>query len=83
MKNENFQHPLFFLNILKQNTVGTSTAAGEHKALIEPVGIKPTEVELRRKDICIGYNNMLNISLPCSYKTSCWLSGMTKDDRDA
>lgn len=50
-------------------------------ALIEPVGTLLTEVELRYKTAVL--DTARNISLPFSYETSYWLSGMTKDDRDA
>lgn len=76
-----FQHPVYFMRLLKQNIVGTSTAAGAHYALIEPVGIEQAEVELRSRRAELV--TAMNISLPYSSETSYWLSGMTKDERDA
>lgn len=81
MRGDHSQHPLYFTRLVKQNRVGTSTAARAHYDLIEPVGIKHTEVELRSRTSVL--DTAMNISLPYSYETSYWLSGMTKDDRDA
>lgn len=46
-----------------------------HYDLIEPVGIKQTEVDLRSRTAVM--DTTLNISLPPSYETSYWLSRMT------
>lgn len=59
-----FQHPLYFRTFVKQKRVGTSTAAGVHYALIEPVGIKQPEVELRSRRAVL--DTAKNISPPNS-----------------
>lgn len=71
-KQHNFQHPLYFTRFHKQNRVETATTARAILCL---------EVELRSRAAVL--DTAMNISLPYSCETSYWLSGMTKDDRDA
>lgn len=76
-----FLHPLFSIEFLKQDMVGTSRAAEAHHALIDPVSIMQAGVEYRSGRAVLV--TAMNISLPYSSETSYWLSGMTKDDSDA